>query len=241
MEWWYPVHALGGFTFANRDLAANVALTNGQLRLRLLATGVWKDAQVRATRENNLVGSLRCNLSPVKPADVSFAVPAVSGPFEVLVWKGRETLASFRFPLDLPVRRPPEKKPAPQTAAEVAQAGWNEFLFARFSEAESQFRKALEKDPKCVEALNGLAYLCAPRDREASPPGRPHGSGGEAARRARTLCPGRGQPKPRRRLGSLTGSGHGHPGPRSGRAPELPRGRSGWGHPRPVPARSVGR
>jgi hypothetical protein len=39
-EWWYPVHGLGeGFEFATKDLAAQTIRNEGDLQLRLLATG----------------------------------------------------------------------------------------------------------------------------------------------------------------------------------------------------------
>src|SRR5512145_1448837 len=62
-------------------------------------------------------------------------------------------------PLDLPERKPPGKKPDPDTATQFAERGWEHFLFAKFSEAEPQFRRALEKDARSVDALTGLAFL----------------------------------------------------------------------------------
>jgi tetratricopeptide (TPR) repeat protein len=78
------------------------------------------------------------------------------------------SLALFALPLGLPKREPPVKKPAPQTANELAQAGWEDFLFARFPEAESHFRRALEADPKSVPAHTGLAFLRLDSDPEAA-------------------------------------------------------------------------
>jgi tetratricopeptide (TPR) repeat protein len=46
----------------------------------------------------------------------------------------------------------------------LASAGWQEFLFGRFSEAERQFNRALEKDAKCKDAHIGLAHLNLDRD-----------------------------------------------------------------------------
>jgi tetratricopeptide (TPR) repeat protein len=79
-----------------------------------------------------------------------------------------ERLANFRFPLDLPLRKPPGKKQPSQTASEFAQQGWQDFLFARFPAADDHFRKALEKDSKSTEALAGLAYLNLDRDAAAA-------------------------------------------------------------------------
>jgi tetratricopeptide (TPR) repeat protein len=61
--------------------------------------------------------------------------------------------------LDLPARTEPGRKPAAKTGAELAQAGWRDYLFARFDDAEAQFRKALEQDARDVSAQVGLAVL----------------------------------------------------------------------------------
>jgi tetratricopeptide (TPR) repeat protein len=170
-EWWYPVHGLGGFTYANKDVAVNATLEGQKLRVRLLGTGSWKSVLVEAHKVGDKWGTAKaiCVLSPAKPADVGLDLREAAEPTEVQIsTRDDHTLASFRLPLDLPVRKPPEKRPAPQTATELAQAGWQDYLFARYPEAETQFRKALEKDPKSVAAHTGLAYLNLDRAPETS-------------------------------------------------------------------------
>ena len=49
-EWWYPVHGIGGFTFANSDVAVNAVAPGGRLELRLQGSGSWKG--VEATVHN---------------------------------------------------------------------------------------------------------------------------------------------------------------------------------------------
>lgn len=213
-EWWYPIHGLGGFTFANRDVAVNATRAGGKLRLRLLGTGTWKGvtvaascvegtssgdsgsipAQPRNGRDDvepvppgkgaRLLASARCNVSPQKPVELALDLGDESAPVQIELRTGREILARFRFPLDLPVRHPPEKKPPPQTAAEFAQAGWQEYLFARHPEAEARFRAALEQDPKCLEAHLGLAHLNLDRDPAAA---------AHAARAALAVAPDNGR------------------------------------------------
>lgn len=158
-EWWYPVHGIGGFTFANRDLAANAGLENGRLRLRLLGTAQWGRAKVRVSKDQRLVVEASCDLTPRKPADLSLDLAGAAEPLDIEVTAGNEVLARFRSPLDLPVRQPPEKKPEPQSATELAGDGWQEFLFARFPKAEAQFLKALEKDARAADAHAGLAMI----------------------------------------------------------------------------------
>lgn len=167
-EWWYPIHGIGGFTFANKDVAVNASTNAGQLRLQILGSGSWKDVQVSVASNRRPLATARAAVSPRQPADVTLDLAAALAPCDVTLRFGKAELASFRVPLDLPVRHPPEKAKGPETAAEFAQAGWQHFLFARFSEAEAQFRKAIERDAKCVEAHIGLAHLNLDRDPAAA-------------------------------------------------------------------------
>jgi tetratricopeptide (TPR) repeat protein len=168
-EWWFPVHGIGGFTFANQNVAVNATLESGQVRLRLLGTGTWPDATVKLEKDDRQLQLASCKLSPRQPAELRLATAGEREPFEVRIWAASQQLASFRLPLDLPVRQPPEKnlKP-PQTASELVRAGWQDFLFARFSEAEDRFKKALEQDAGNPEAYAGLAHLNLNRDPAAA-------------------------------------------------------------------------
>jgi tetratricopeptide (TPR) repeat protein len=123
-------------------------------------------------------------VTPQEPVEIALDLGGEAEPVEIELGTGEETLAHFRFPLDLPVRQPPPKKQAPRTAAEFAQAGWEEFLFARFPEAEAKFSTALEKDPKCIEAHIGLANLNLDRDPAAA---------ARAARAALAVAPDNGR------------------------------------------------
>jgi tetratricopeptide (TPR) repeat protein len=183
-EWWYPIHGLGGFTFANKDVAVNAAREGGKLRLRLLGTGTWKRVQVRAAREGRSLAAAGCNVTPRQPVELALDTGDTAGPVEIELGTDQETLARFRLPLDLPARQPPEQKQPPQTAAESAQAGWQAYLFARYPDAESRFRAALEQDPKCVEALLGLANLNLDRNPAAA---------ADSARAALAVAPDNGR------------------------------------------------
>lgn len=159
MEWWYPIHGIGGFTFANKDIAANVSHQHGQLELRLLGSGSWNGVEAVVRKDGQRLATARCDLTPQQPVELTLDVVGIQAPFEVELAAGGTVLARFRHPLDLPVRTSPEKKTAPQTASELAQSGWDHYLFARFAEAEAQFRKALEQDRHSVAAHTGLAFL----------------------------------------------------------------------------------
>jgi tetratricopeptide (TPR) repeat protein len=168
-EWWYPVHGIGGFTFANNHLAVNASVETGQVRIRLLGTATWPDAAVKLAKSGRQLDAARCRVSPRQPVELRLATGGQSEPFDVRIVAAGLELASFRLPLDLPVRQPPDKnlKP-PQSASELVRAGWQDFLFARYSEAEGRFKKALEQDAGNPEAYTGLAHLNLNRDPAAA-------------------------------------------------------------------------
>ncbi len=167
-EWWYPVHAIGGFTFANREVAVNAEQAGETLRLRLLGTGNWSPVRARVFRGTNELAHESLKLSPGKPAEWRVALREPTLPAEVQLSFGKQVLARFTFPLDLPVRTRPEKPKKPDTAAELAQAGWQHYLFARYPEAQAEFKKALAKDRKQVQAHTGLAFLNLEREPAAA-------------------------------------------------------------------------
>ncbi|MBI5387967.1 MAG: DUF5107 domain-containing protein [Verrucomicrobia bacterium] len=158
-EWWYPIHGVGGFTFANRDVAVNAAVTNGQLQLRLLGSGTWSPVRVRVLKEDRVVARAECKLSPATPAELKLPLAGATEPLLIQLVAGQQTLASFRVPLDLPKREPPSSKPRASTATELAETGWQKLLFAKIPEAEEQFRQALAHDSNSVPAHTGLALL----------------------------------------------------------------------------------
>jgi len=159
-EWWYPIHGIGGFTFANRDLAVNAAVEKGKLRLLLQGTRDLENVTISAPELGMRdAGFVQCNLSPRRPTEVALNLGTNSLPLTIEIFQDDRLLAKFRAPLELPARQPPEKTQPPQSATALAQAGWQDFLFARFNEAETKFQQALEKDPESVSAKTGRAYL----------------------------------------------------------------------------------
>jgi tetratricopeptide (TPR) repeat protein len=168
-EFWYPVHGIGGFSFANPDVAINATREDGKLRLQMLGTGTWRDAEVRVFPAEARTGArAACPLSPKRPVDVTLSVPEASRELMVELNSGPQMLAKFEFPLRLPERQPPSPKPKAEDAAGLVEAGWEDFLFARFSEAESKFKRAVEKDPGLASASTGLALLSLSRDPAAA-------------------------------------------------------------------------
>lgn len=168
-EWWYPVHGIGGFDFASRDVAVNPSVEGGALKLKMISTAVFRKAAVQVRDARGVLRAFAdCALSPTEPKDLTLELPAgVENP-EVEITAGGATLARFRVPLDLPKRTRPERKAKPETVSELAQVAWDHYLFARFKDAESQFAAALKLDPKSTSARLGLAVTLLDRDPAAA-------------------------------------------------------------------------
>ncbi|NLH73914.1 MAG: DUF5107 domain-containing protein [Verrucomicrobia bacterium] len=157
-EWWYPIHGIGGFDFANTNLAASVKLENGRLVLKMLGTGEWPNALVRVSDDRQVLLNQIARIDQKRPADVTADIKDAKRLLIRITTDGT-TLAEWVFPLDLPARTPPPRKKAAETPAELVVSAWQHFLLARFDDAERDFKKALEKDPQCYDALVGLANI----------------------------------------------------------------------------------
>lgn len=159
-EWWYPIHRIGGFTYANKHVAVNAERAGGKLRLRMLGTGTWKQVDVNLIADGSAEPVLqRCRISPKEPSELVFDVGMTAAAPEIRITTTKETLGVFRAPLDLPRVARPETKPKAESAGDLTQGGWEDYLFARYPEAEAKFNKALEKEPRTAEARLGLAML----------------------------------------------------------------------------------
>jgi tetratricopeptide (TPR) repeat protein len=167
-EWWYPVHNLDGFTFANRDLAVNATEENGRLRLRMMGSGQWKSVKVTVRQKRRELGQARTSISPRQTAEVAFDLGTAATPCRVSVRTGATVLAEFDVPLTLPRRQPPEPRATGHSPSERVRLGWQHYLFARFPEAEAAFRQALQQDDRSAEAQAGLALLSLDRDPRAA-------------------------------------------------------------------------
>jgi tetratricopeptide (TPR) repeat protein len=154
-EWWYPVHGIGGFTFANQEVAVHASQDGGVLLLKMLGTRQQDRVLVQVRLGRAILASASGPLSPLQATELRLDIGTNRSPVEVRL----ADLAHFTFPLELPARTQPPGANSPQTAAEWAEAGGRDFLFARYPDAEAHFGKALERDPKSVEARTGLAFL----------------------------------------------------------------------------------
>jgi tetratricopeptide (TPR) repeat protein len=204
-EWWYPIQGIGGFTYANKDVAVNARVQDHNLQLRMMGTGTWDPVEVRvsavaqvkppdashgsadalvrvsrrpqsrtrASARQSPPGQLQeihaqTRLSPARSTRLALQLPAgMSHPAVELIADGKP-LARFTVPLDLPVRTPPKAKPEVKTPAQIAQAGWEDYLFARDQAAQAKFQHALALDSGLIEARTGLAFLNLVRDPAAA-------------------------------------------------------------------------
>jgi tetratricopeptide (TPR) repeat protein len=165
-EWWYPVHGLGeGFEFATRDLAAQTIRENGDLELRLLATGRFTGATCAITREGQELVTEKLNLSPKGPQIIKVS-PDPKGPVDVVVKTARgAVLASFTTPLPIPKTEPPHRpdylnKPDGQlTLEEKYLKALKQDLATNRKRAREGYEKALADDPGYAPALRALAIL----------------------------------------------------------------------------------
>ncbi len=162
-EWWYPVHGLGGFTFANREVALNTQAKENTLLIRAMGSGDWSPATFTIRKNGRILDSSQRSISPRSPVSISLFTGQEKEPFQLEVTAGAFVLARCQVPLDLPVRKPPANKPDPKTSAEHAQKGWEQFLFANEKESEKSFRQALTLDANQAPAHTGLAFLLMDR------------------------------------------------------------------------------
>ncbi len=171
IEWrecWYPLHGLGdGFEFATRHLAAQSARREGQLELRLLATGVFPRAtcDVRLVREPKAaLARKQIDLSPSAPAVVT--LPDPQQPVQVKVTsQAGEVLAAFQTPLPIPHVDPPTGPYLMDLADDQATVEQLYLKGRKYDRgtlrrrAREYYGKALAADPGHVDSLRALAVL----------------------------------------------------------------------------------
>jgi tetratricopeptide (TPR) repeat protein len=165
-EYWYPVHGLGeGFEFATKDLAAQTIRENGDLQLRLLATGQFPRAICTVTREGQEVTTTRLDLSPKSPQIITLS-PDPKEPVDVTVKTAKgEILAAFTTPLPIPKTEPPQrpdymnKSDGQLTTEEKYLRALKHDLGTNRKKAREYYEKALADDAGYAPALRGLAVL----------------------------------------------------------------------------------
>jgi tetratricopeptide (TPR) repeat protein len=165
-EWWYPVHGLGdGFEFATKDLAVQTARQNGQVQLRMLATGKFPDASYSIRAKGAEVVTKRLDLSPAAAQTVTVLADG-NTPVDVTVKSSSgSVLAAFTTPLPIPKLDPPPvsklmSKPDTELTLEEKFLRAQKYdLATNRKKARQYYEKALADDPAYSPALRGLAVL----------------------------------------------------------------------------------
>jgi len=167
-EWWYPVHGLGdGFEFANADLAVQTSRTDGNLELKLLATGEFPGATCYVSHDGLDFPPTRVDLSPANVGRITLD-RAGKAPVDVAVKTADGTvLAEFTTPLPIPVVNPPDPskfEEKPDDSLTVQEKFLKGRAFDRATnrqEARRYYELALAQDPSHVASLRALAVLDA--------------------------------------------------------------------------------
>jgi len=165
-EWWYPVHGLGdGFEFATKDVAVRTSRADGNLDLRLLATGEFPDATCTLFQWGVAPVIKPVDLSPRNVCKLTFAEVGQS-PVEVAVKTADgHVLASFTTPLAIPKVFPPDpskfaEKPDDQlTVEETYLKGRKYDRDTDRLRARKYYELALAGDAGHVPSLRALAVL----------------------------------------------------------------------------------
>jgi len=167
-EWWYPVHGIGGYEFATRDVAVNVVRKPGQpgVTIKLIGTRAFPEAELRLVKEpktqnEKVVASRNIAIRPESPTIIELTEAPVE-PFDIELRAENRALASFTHPLPLPKREPPDldaRKNPMQTARDHWAAGVLADKEAKPQQAREHFEKALALDPTLAPAQLALAIL----------------------------------------------------------------------------------
>jgi tetratricopeptide (TPR) repeat protein len=165
-EWWYPVHGLGdGFDYATKDLAVRTARVEGNLELRLLATGMFPGAVCTLSKGGRALLQKGVDLSPER-VEVVALPEAGDAPIQVAVRSDDgDVLAEFTTPLPIPKVSPPdpskfEEKPDDQlTVEETYLKGRKYDRDTNRRRARQYYEMALADDPGHVASLRALAVL----------------------------------------------------------------------------------
>lgn len=165
-EWWYPVHGLGeGFEFATKDLAAQTSRSDGELQLRLIATGKFPGVSCRLSQDGRNLLTKRLDLSPKTVRLVTLS-PVPTGPIDVTIEtrQGR-ILAAFVTPLPISDVTPPPrskvmaKQDTELTLQEMYLKARKYDLATNRKKAREYYEKTLAADSGYAPALRDLAVL----------------------------------------------------------------------------------
>ena len=180
-EWWVPVAGTDGVTSMNRDVALNLVVENGEVKILLASTRRIPKARLFVTAQSGEVGRTEVDLDPLKPFQTSF--PAPSDPaqlrFSISDAKGhvlldylrpdrnpgRKEYTPFTKPLELP-----RKTPDQMSVEELTLAAESRIKELDSAGATALLNQALERDGGYSRAhlLMGVQAFVAGRHAEAA-------------------------------------------------------------------------
>lgn len=173
-EYWWGLHGLGHFVWANRDMAVHLEAQGDTVQVAVGASQAWPGAkiQVLATGQGSkapqTILERTIDLSPDQPFRTQVKLEGTVSPFlQLRVYDAHGTeliryTAGQELRFDPSVvaakrrRQPPE---AEMTVGQLCAAAVNQEKVRGFSEARRLYEKALDLDPHNPEALCGLGAL----------------------------------------------------------------------------------
>ena len=164
LEWWYPVHCMGGFDWANRDAAVRLRCSGADWEASVLVTRPFAGALVRLTEGGRLLAEQQTDLAPGR----SFSVRAQSqGPGDatltLLDQHGQEIIryAHQQRPRTITLRKAPAPEEA--TAGGLLMKALRSEERAQPEAAWQSYERALALDPSCEEATLALGRMAIER------------------------------------------------------------------------------
>jgi len=165
-EWWYPVHELGdGFEYAAKDLAVQREQHGDEITFRMIASGVFPEANCTIRQDGDLVLEKKLDLSPQDTQVVSFKLPTARPIDFTVQTQDGYILANYTSPLPIPVVSPPtakrllDKSDHELTLEETCLKAQILDRAANRTQARDYYLKCLAQDPFYRDALFGLAVL----------------------------------------------------------------------------------
>ena len=161
---WFPLHGIGGMTWANENGALNLKKEGTQLSCGVYALRDCGAGALRVTADGNTVMQARLELNPENPFFRTVTCPPDTDEVRVMVLDaaGRVLLERQEFFAARPKRQYalPEKPWHRQTL--VTEARWQEAFtplmgWGPWYHPPTTYAKALKADPANVEAQLGLA------------------------------------------------------------------------------------
>lgn len=166
-EYWWPLHGLGHFTWANLDAAVNLEVRDGVAEVAVGVSQLFPDAVVQLESEGEVLWEEEVDLAPERPFRQQVPLPAGVGPLTLRVWDeyeeeviaytdGQEPWAdAAAIETALNPSPPPAEKSAQWLCTEAAR----QERYRAFGPARQLYEQALAQQPDFALALCGLGAL----------------------------------------------------------------------------------